>query len=811
MNTNILKFPPQSVSESKKRGKKWQRDCIDAAENILDFNNTDVRQTYYNKKTNYDLFNQKINKQDIERICNIHDLDSSIFPDSFRHVGMGNNKINLLVGEEIKRKMDVKVRISSSDQAGINSKEEKIKEGYLRFIEEKIKAESFNEEEAKKELMKLQEYYKYSWQDLKEMVAQKLLMYEYRKQDIKDTLSLCFRDALISAEEIVCIEEVGNEVVFRKVNPLNIFTIGTSDSNRVEDADVIVEFGYYSIGKTIDYFYEYLLPEQIKRLEEGFEGYGQSYMSLGQAVNRDLTFSERFGVEPGELGIYSPSDKNRGAYTGIYDSDGNVRVVRVCWRSRRKLGELTYIDEFGKETSKIVTENYVENKDAGEKIKWFWVNEWWEGTKIASDIYIKVRPLPYTGKSLTNLSLGTPPYVGQFYNVNEGRAQSMMDIMKPLDYSYDIIYWKRDMEIAKHHGNVLAYNLSMIPADWDPDEWMKYVTQKGFMPLDPTNEILKGPSQGKSAGGFNQLTATNLPFDASASIRMYNEMLFDIEDKLGKVSGVSPQREAQVHQSETARGIERSVTQSSHITEPYFMLHNNFKKRALTKLLDVIKYVYKNNPIKAQYILDDMGTEIVSNFDDFAESSYDVHISNTSKDTELFESLKQLTHAAMQTGQATLSDVIDIWQSDSIQSTAKKLQIAVDKAHEREMQKGQQAQEAKAQALQAQAQEKEQERIFEFEMLERKLEVEREKLQNAILLKEMELGYKSNEKVFDRDANDNGVRDNIDLEKLRLQEKKISNDLEIAKEKLIEEKRKNNRKEQIEEKKLQKAINTQKK
>ncbi len=51
---------------------------------------------------------------------------------------------------------------------------------------------------------------------------------------------------------------------------------------------------------------------------------------------------------------------------------------------------------------------------------------------------------------------------------------------------------------------------------------------------------------------------------------------------MGEIAGVNKQREGQVSNRETLGGIERAVTQSSHITEWWFMKHEDVKKRVLS-------------------------------------------------------------------------------------------------------------------------------------------------------------------------------------------------------------------------------------
>jgi hypothetical protein len=100
---------------------------------------------------------------------------------------------------------------------------------------------------------------------------------------------------------------------------------------------------------------------------------------------------------------------------------------------------------------------------------------------------------------------------------------------------------------------------------------MRYVTVNKFAWLDPTNEILKGPSQGKSAGQFNQLTAQQVNIGDPNAIGMYTNLLVDIENTLGKLAGVSGAREGQIQNREAVGNVEREVAQTSHITEKWLL------------------------------------------------------------------------------------------------------------------------------------------------------------------------------------------------------------------------------------------------
>jgi hypothetical protein len=801
----FINFPRQKLSE-KEKGEDWYKKNIDFAENILtsDF---DLRANFTNKKTNYNLRANIINPHDFERFINPDHLDLSSLPASFQHIGIENNKINLLLGEYSKRKKEYRAYLSSNDQEGISRKEMQLKEQLNKTLVEVIKNTSVSDKEIQERLQAFDKYARYDFQDIAEITANKILKKEYKEQDFDFTFLTTFEDLLTAGEQIVYCNVLGGNPVMRRVNTMNLFTLG-NNSMFIEDADIIVEYGYLSVGQVIDDYWDELKESDIDFLERGTLA-SNSTRNIG--LNRDVSVFDYFGEEEA-IQIFTPNQLATRIFAGAFDSYGNVRVVKTCWRSRRKIGKLKYYDSLdGSEQYDYVDEKYVPNKALGEEVEWTWVNEWLEGTKIGDDIYVCMRPVPFAGKSLTNKSKGTPPYIGTVNSTNGYRVQSLMDIMKPLAYSYDIAYYKRELEIATYKGSFAAINSSMVPSGWKPEEWIRYVTVNKFGWLDPTNEILKGPSQGKSAGAFNTLTATNVQLGDPNAIRMYTELLLDIENTLGKIAGVSGAREGQIQNREAVGNVEREVAQTSHITEKWFSIDANFRKRALTKFLECCKYAYKKNPKKAQFLLDDMGMEMINQFDEFISSDLDIHISNSSDDTMLFQEIKALAQAAIQNGQAKIEDLISIAQSESVQETARKLKESSEQIRKEQMEQQQQAQQAELQNKQMEikaGQEKIAKEIEEKEKDRKVKMMEIESKERIAMAKEIVADGRDMRRI---DSDKNGIDDRLDLERTKIDLEFKKDSIEIQKERLEEEIRKNKADEKLKQQALKQKNTTQSK
>lgn len=797
-----INFPRQKLSDSEKND-EWYKKNIDFAEDIL-ISDQDLRNSFKNKKTNYNLRANIINVKDFTKFINADNLDLDSLPATFQHIGIENTKFNLLIGEYAKRKKEYRAFLSSNDQEGISRKEKGLKEKLNKLITELIQKESLSKEDLQKKLKEFQRYEKYDHQDIAEITANKILKREYIQQNIDFTFLTTFEDLLVGGEQIVYCGVLGGEPVMRRVNTMNLYTFGGNGKD-IETADIIVEFGYDSIGRVIDDYWDELEEKDIETLENGYSDSSSS--SKGFGLNRDIGVSEYYGAEDA-ISIFHPSSLGSRTYAGAFDTQGKVRVLKVCWRSRRKIGKRKYYDQDGEEQHDYVDENYVAKKDLGEEITWKWVNEWLEGTKIGEDIYLAMKPIPYAGKSLVNKSKGTPPYIGSSNSTNDYKVQSLTDVVKPLTYSYDIAYYKRELEIATYKGNFAAINASMVPSGWDPKEWIRYATINKIAWLDPTNEILKGPSQGKSAGAFNTVTATNVQIGDPSAIQMYTNLLLDIENTIGKIAGVTGAREGQIQNREAVGNVEREVMQTSHITEKWFALDANFRKRALTKFLECCKYAYKQNPKKGQYILDDMGQGMVDQFDEFVASEMDIHISNSGEDTQLYQEMKSLSQAAIQNGQAKIEDLIAITQSESVQEVGRKLRDSAERIAEEQKQQQQQGEQHQQELAKIEEQSKQADRQIKVSEGDKDRAVKYAELKSKeriIMFSEGNNNYRDGQRI---DSDRNGIDDELDLRRTEVDENYKNNQVRLKEEDLNEKKRSNMANEQLKQKQISNSNQT---
>lgn len=652
---------------------------------------------YYDIQVNIDLYNGYLNMNDLSYVTNPFGMSQGAFPATLQNYNIIKPKIDVLVGEEIKRPFNYKV--ISTNPESVTRMEETKKEMVIEmlkgiFIQELYNAGQVEDPNQVPEqvmtLPQIEQYMNTSYSDMREILGQQSLDYLVYYLDLKNKFNKSFKKYLITGSEIYYNGLISNEPVCLEVDPRYFYAEMSNDSSYVEDAQFCYYQRFLSPADIYDQFYDVLEEEDINKIEQMKQG--QNYMTL---------MDSNLGVPI----TYSDIDMSS---KGIYNNQNLIRVVHMCWQSLRRIGFLTYMDpETGEELETIVDESYKPNKELGEKIEWKWINEVWEGTKIGSDIFVNVRPLPNQSKSLDNPSKSKLPYIGVF------KHQSLVSIMKPHQYFYDVLMYRLELSIARSGDKAMVMDIAQIPRSMgiDTEKWMYYLKTLGVAFINSFEE-----GSGKFAGktsSFNQFQSIDMSMANIAA--QYVQLLDKVEDMLGEISGVSRQRQGQVTSSELVGNVERSVMQSSHITEPLFFIHSEVKRRVLTSLLEIAKLAWINGK-KGQYVTDDM-QRVFFNIDgtEFADSEFGLFISNSSKDDRVLETLRQLAQGAVQAGTVGLKDIAEILSTDSVANVKRKLEAAEEKQHQKQLQIEQQKSEAAKEQLQMQIQDKQADRDVQLE------------------------------------------------------------------------------------------------
>lgn len=700
-------FPRQTLSW-KQKTKKWRKQCTEWGANRTYFNYSLVRKTVDQMMINYNLVNGKLHMQDLHLVLNPDNLDANYIPDKIQHYPIINAKLQVLRGEESKRVFDYHVIITNSES--ISEIEQNKKKEILEYLQDIIQ-NSEDEQQAQEKSQQISKYFSYEWQDFREQRANALLNHYVKEQNIPLLFNQGFMDAMTVGEEIYQIDIIGGEPVVTKLNPCKVRIFKSGTSNKIEDADIVVLEDYWSPGKVIDTFYDVLSAKDIKYIEE-IPDFNDASTPVDEMSNID----ERFGFINsgfyGEDGILSEelfsslSNNSLNSNLMPYDLNGNIRVVRVYWKSKRKIKKIKHYDpQTGEEQFDFFTESYVPKKDMGEEEEVYWVNEAWEGTMIGKDIFVNMRPRPVQYNKLDNPSICHFGIIGTVYNFNGDRPYSLVDKMKPFNYLYDAIHDKLNKMMAKNWGKIIQLDLAKVPKGWDIDKWLYYAKVNSMAIVDSFNEGQYGSANGVLAGGLNNASSGVIDAELGNSIQSYITQLQFIKEEMSDVVGISRQREGQISNRETVGGVERATLQSSHITEYLFLHHDDVKKRVLECLVETAKICMQGTNKKFQYITPDSAQKMCDiDGDEFAESSYGLVVDNSNATQELSQKLDQLAQAGLQNQLVSFSAIMKLYTSTSFAEKIRLIEKSEQEVLQRQQQQQEQQQQLQEQQIQIQKQ-----------------------------------------------------------------------------------------------------------
>ena len=669
------KIPRQKLSITKKN-KKWGEECVEA---FIDLSSSGAS---HNKQKDdmkilYDYYNGVIDEADYKYVLKPYGKSRKNFPSEMRNYPIIKPIIDLLLGEKSKRPLNYTVTVQNSDS--ITMKEQQKQEAIAANLRQKFLQEvqamgvdigaNMDEIPTPKHIADM---FELNYVDNRAVLGQQAMNYIMQEQEVYDKIQKAWFHYLVTGE---CYTHRGvrnNEPYYEILNPLDVDYDLDPDLEFVEDGDWALVRKYVHASTVIDAYYESLSEQEILELEEP------------RHSETDVSF------------LYaSSSGKDENAYRNRL-----IEVVNVYWKSRKRIGFLTYLDPETGEFEEIeVADGFrmpAEIKDLGGKLEFKWVNEVWEGTRIDGRIYVNINPILNQRLSLENPSKCKLPINGRRYSDINSRNISLVKLGIPYQLNYNIYKYRLELAIARSKDIIAQFDINMIPKKWDMDKFMYYVEGTGIAWVDYNKEGIQLNPQHQSVMDMSIKT-----------ISQYITLLDSILVEWEKISGVSRQRQGEIGAYEGKASSQQAILQSSHITEDLFRKFERMEQRDFQALLDYSKEAWLTGK-RGMFVLPDGTTDFLDiNSLEYMESNFGLFVSDAGKDQEKLQNIKGLTQAMMQNG-AKPGDIAEMLDSDSFTQIKKNLKLA-DKANaeleqaQQEAQQQMQQQQLEAQQVQLEA------------------------------------------------------------------------------------------------------------
>lgn len=596
------------------------------------------------------------------------------FPAKIRPVTILRTNIDLLLGEYPRRPFIYNV--SNLGESGYNRYMEKMNQAaqstltdhFMRAALEQMQAEG--EQLTPQQLQKLQQdppvpaqvkaEFMSSYKDEIAIKAQKYLRRQIQEEEIRTKQHDMFKDWLI-AGAAYSYKGIENEsMVYRRISPLCIDYDKSHSSSYIEDGEWVVYKDMLVLSDIIDRFYMMLKEKNVKDLESNV-----NYSSAGR--------------------LY---DFLKSSISG-FDHHTKIPVYHCQWKGRKKIGFLSYLDmETFKYVEEVVDENYVVNRERGEQVEWRWVNEVYEGWRITDNetdggIFCGLQACPVQRNEMNNLSACKLSYNGRKYSDTHSENLSVLEIGIPFQIMTILITYTLEKTIAKSKGKILLIDKNAIPDDddWDEEKFFYYGEGMGYALIDRSQ-----PGVDKT---WNQYQVVDMSlFD---QIKQLIEMLDYFKQQWDDVIGITRQRKGQTYASDGQGVNERSVFQSTVITDMIFLGFEQFVQKELQGIMDLSKFTTSKG-VYSLYNDDEYGTILLDILpEDFQTEELGVFVVDAAEELRKLNEMKQYVQALVQNEGAKGSTVLEIIDSVNIAELKQKLKEfeAIEAEIERQTQQSQ--------------------------------------------------------------------------------------------------------------------------
>lgn len=641
MITVQTELPRQKLLDSEK-DQDWAEKTVNAYISMSRFNKSQFTDEFL--ESLYKYYNGEIEESEYTHVTAPFDKKRRSLPAKLHNYNIIKPTIDILLGEKSKRSHEFTV-VNKNPEAISAKKEAKQKffrEQAINLYLTELKSLGFNTEELDQvpNMEDLENIFEQSYTDIKSILGQQAMNYLYTKLEVRDEFIEGFKHFLISGSVVSYRGVNKDETEFEILNPLDVDGDKDPDIEFYEDGDWAIYRKLSFPSSVVDYYFEDLTPDQIERLENPKGQYSPNFISRNGASNS-----------------FAQDDQN-----SYQRRERAIEVVKCYWKCRKKIGFLSYTDEFGFQQEEIVDEDY--KAGLGETVDWKWINETWEGHRIDGDIYVRCQPVETERRNLDNPSICKLPINGRKYSDMNSGSISLVMLGIPYQLSYNIYKWRLDLAISKSKDIIAQFDINMIPKKWKPEDFLYWIESTGIAWVDYNKEDIKLSPQHQ---GVMDLTIK--------TIGNYIELLNSIIVEWERISGVNAQRAGVIGQYEGKATSQQAIIQSSYVTEDMFRKYQRFEQRELQAILDYSQYAFKNGK-KAQYVTsENLISQIDIDGEEYMNSEFGVFVSNQSKDLEKLDLLKQMIQPMIQNG-TPISVVAQMISSESFSDISEKIKKA---------------------------------------------------------------------------------------------------------------------------------------
>lgn len=677
-------FPQQRVSGAKKNKPDWYENCIDyvisagiafndrkKAETQLAILHGDIPEDFYKKTLNpynatdekhtrfpavmrnYDIMSDIIRRYTSEYFKGIHEFI----------VGASNPEIVIAKKQKLKEELG-----ALAEQAFAQAFQQKWAEMQQQAQQEGTPVEQLNPQDAMPDPEAFIKDFNEKYIDDQSKQAQDIL--DYVRSITEDTviyLTAFFN--YCSLGECYTYSDVRGETIHKECVPvLEAYPVPNSNFF-IEDHDMFARKMLLSYSQIIDMFDDYLDDKDRAYLDKYYSG------SNANSTKTQFLYSQYFEYYPQSCEKFDKQEREffRKESVNIAADNHNLfEVWHVVWRGEARRGILTYINELGFQTQRVVEEDYELNREAGDiDIEWKYESQVYEGYRIGTrytGIYpIKARPIAYerNGKLPYNGIMEVLPMFGKF---------SIIKLVTPFQVMRNIFSYHREMVIAKNKMLVLLVPESLIASD--TEDRIYKMAADGVLIVDDEDDTTS-----QKIANVRMLNANMGDY-----IRQLTDLIESIKLEARELVDMNMQRYGEIAQSAGSSTTQEAIARSSMGSVIIVTMFDEMRKRDYQRDIDYAKLAYVDGLQDTFFDDKDNRRYLSLDVNSFIMADYSILVKNDQKELDKLNQLRQWAFSAAQNGDLDMALAAIVGNNvTQIKATVEKF-MEIKRQHEEQLQ-----------------------------------------------------------------------------------------------------------------------------
>lgn len=648
MISHDVNFPQQRVSGAVKSKADWYTNCIDYIiglglslndrtedETKLNILRGNIPNEYYKKTLNpYNATNEKYQRfpATMRNLDIMSDIVRRYVSEYFKGIHefvVGANNPDIVINKNAKLKEQIGMLAQQAFQ-------QEFEKQYQALVQQATQQgqdpNTIDPQQAMPDPEKFIEDFNKKYIDDESKQGQDIL--DYIRAITNDTviyLSAFFN--FVTLGECFSYADVRGDKIIKECVPVTEAYPIPNSNYFVEDHDMFARKMLMSYQQIMDTF-----DDVLTKKDRDFLNTYYAKQSASSDITR-LTYNQYFETYPDVCEKFNTRERElfKKEPVNIAAQNSNLfEVWHVVWRGEARRGILTYINEIGLETTKIVDEDYVLNKEQGDvSIEWEYEPQVYEGYRIGTrhtGIYpIKARAIAYNrdGKLPYNGIMEVLPMMGKF---------SIIKLITPYQIMRNIFAYHREMVIAKNKMLILLLPQSLVASD--SEDKIYKMAADGVLLVDDeedTNSLKMQQIRLLNANMGDYVTQlTNLMEATKLEARELVDMNMQRYGDIAQSAGVGTTQEA--------------ITRSSMGMVILVQMFDEFRRKDYDRDIDYCKLAYIDG-LDTSYF-DALGNKRYISLDvnSFIGSDYSTTVRNDSKETDKVQQLRQWAFSAAQNG-----------------------------------------------------------------------------------------------------------------------------------------------------------------